>query len=480
MPSYARYDVQTFMDWDASVIDRQLGYAHDLFGFTSIRFFLSTIVYRHTPAAFLQKWNTFLLLCAKHELSVLAVAFDRDLPSCTCTTANGSSCTAGPAGCITPDDAFITSGNYRNSSWCPSPGPHITSMGAAGYVANQDQYAAAVFGGKYADDERIYAIEIINEPDEGNLGPFIDWAAAELSKMSNRPLALENTYAGGRAATKAQALASFFSNHCYGGNVYTEMTAAMAAAQKAGKGAFNTEFGRGDTQPYCEAFAGAVAAKVGTYAWELMLGEDQFNVLLPNGMRCQGLVWPNVLLPNGMRCQGLVWLLPNGMRCQGLVWPNGTVYDAQEAACFKNPPPYVLPTPPPLFNCTVVKRPPGCSAASGCTFKPECDVSNTAGASNGTFVYTPALSRTANCWHEWLETDRTLEGEPTTLSFCNVGGNTSSFRSAGKQQLVFKTGHDNGIFTLFVESTIVATVGAYNPATNWWTTVSLPKACNGK
>ena len=70
--------------------------------------------------------------------------------------------------------------------WCPSPGPHITSVGAPGYVANQlDQYVAAVFGGKYADDERIYAIEIINEPDEANLGPLIDWAAAELSKVSN-------------------------------------------------------------------------------------------------------------------------------------------------------------------------------------------------------------------------------------------------------------------------------------------------------
>ena len=108
--------VQPFMDWDASVIDQELGYAHGLFGFTSIPFFLSTIVYRHNPAAFLQKWDTFLLLCAKHGLSVLPVAFDRDFPSCTCTTANGSSCTTGPGGCITPDDAFITSGNYRNSS----------------------------------------------------------------------------------------------------------------------------------------------------------------------------------------------------------------------------------------------------------------------------------------------------------------------------------------------------------------------------
>ena len=175
-----------------------------------------------------------------------------------------------------------------------------------------------------------------------------------------------------------------------------------------------------------------------------MLGEDQFNVLLPNGLRYQG-----------------------------LVWPNGTVYDAREAACFKNPPPYVPPTPPPLFNCTVVNRPPGCS------FKPACDVSNTAG--KGTFfVYTPALPQTANCWHEWLGTDRALEGEPTALSLCNVGGSTCSFRSAGKQHLVFKTGHDNGIFTLLVEGTIVATVDAYNQATNWWTTVTLPDACNGK
>ena len=39
-----------------------------------------------------------------------------------------------------------------------------------------------------------------------------------------------------------------------------ELSAAKTAAAKAGKkGAFNTEFGRRDTQPYCKAFAAAVA-----------------------------------------------------------------------------------------------------------------------------------------------------------------------------------------------------------------------------
>jgi hypothetical protein len=448
VPSYARNDVQTFIDFDEKVIDAELGFARNLFNFTSVRVFLPVVVYRHNASRFLDSWETLLTLCAKHGLSMLAVAFDRDFPNCACTVPDsGEKCTTGPGGCITPDELFITSKYYRNSTWCPSPGPGITQLGPAGYVENHlDKYVEDVFGGKYADDERIYAIEIINEPDEANLGPFIDWAAEKLSKVSRRPLALENTYPGGRAATKAQALAAILTDHCYGGDVYKELSASLAAAHKVGKTAFNTEFGRRDTQPYCPAFAAACAAKVGTYAWELMAGRDQFHRLLPNGKVYQG-----------------------------LVWPNGTVLDEDEAACFRNPLPYVpppAPAPIPPFECASVKAPPGCTTAGGCAFTSACNSSS--------FVYSPALSRTVPCWHQWLATDGSLgTGEPSTLSYCAQAGGTVSFHAKGKQQVVYKSGHDDGIFTLACGGRVVVTVDAYQPETNWWTTVEVPVTCAG-
>ena len=57
-----------------------------------------------------------------------------------------------------------------------------------------------------------------------------------------------------------------------------------------------------------------------------------------------------------------------------------------------------------------------------------------------------------------------------------------SFKPQGKQTLRFKSGHDNGIFTLSVEGHIVATIDAYRPSneTNWWTAVELPVECDGE
>eukprot|EP01051_Picozoa_sp_SAG22_P030996 SAG22_NODE_12322_length_447_cov_0.862069_1_plen_149_part_11 len=149
----------------------------------------------------MKNWETFLQLADKHKLTTMVVAFDRDFPQCTCEWQGTSCAGAGQGKCETPDDEFISSGRYKNSSWCPSPGPNITQQKSAGYVANQlDVFVSSVFGNKYADDPRIYAVEVINEPDEAALAPFIDWAASVLSKSTKRPLALEISYAGGRGA----------------------------------------------------------------------------------------------------------------------------------------------------------------------------------------------------------------------------------------------------------------------------------------
>lgn len=243
VPSYARNGVMIWHDFDAAVIDRELGFARSLFNFSCVRVFTSVAVWRHDSTAFMENWETFLQLVGKHKMTAMVVAFDRDFPQCTCEW-QGSACSGGGNGsCVTPDDAFISSGRYKNSSWCPSPGPAITQLDQAGYVQNHlDKYVSAVFGGKYADDPRIHAIEVINEPDEADLAPFIDWAATALSNNTKRPLALELTYPGGRGAKVAQQLAQIHSFHNYGGNLYAALSAAKTTAKALGKlGVMTTE-----------------------------------------------------------------------------------------------------------------------------------------------------------------------------------------------------------------------------------------------
>ena len=54
VPSYARNDVQTWMDYDPAVIDRELGYAAKL-KLNVVRVFLQVAVYEAAPQRFLGK-----------------------------------------------------------------------------------------------------------------------------------------------------------------------------------------------------------------------------------------------------------------------------------------------------------------------------------------------------------------------------------------------------------------------------------------
>ena len=63
VPSYARNDVQTWMDHDPAVVDRELGYAERM-KLNTVRVFLQYAVYEHDPKLFLERFEGFLGLCA--------------------------------------------------------------------------------------------------------------------------------------------------------------------------------------------------------------------------------------------------------------------------------------------------------------------------------------------------------------------------------------------------------------------------------
>jgi hypothetical protein len=98
VPSYARNDVQTWMDYDPAVIDRELGYAAKL-KLNVVRVFLQVAVYEAAPQRFLDNFENLLSLCAKHQIRLMPVLFDS---------------------CFDPQTVDLK--DYHDKKWMPSPG----------------------------------------------------------------------------------------------------------------------------------------------------------------------------------------------------------------------------------------------------------------------------------------------------------------------------------------------------------------------
>lgn len=61
--------------FDAQTIDKELGWAEEL-GFTTMRVFLSSVVWKHEPQLFKKHINQFLTISSKHKIRPIFVFFD--------------------------------------------------------------------------------------------------------------------------------------------------------------------------------------------------------------------------------------------------------------------------------------------------------------------------------------------------------------------------------------------------------------------
>jgi len=76
VPSYARTAVESWQDYDAEVVDRELGFAKSL-GLNGVRAWLHERAYAQDPQAFLDLVEDFLTRCDAHDLYVIVVMFDQ-------------------------------------------------------------------------------------------------------------------------------------------------------------------------------------------------------------------------------------------------------------------------------------------------------------------------------------------------------------------------------------------------------------------
>jgi hypothetical protein len=128
-------------------IDQELGWAQAI-GMNTMRVFLHDLLWQQDPAGFQQRMNTFLAIADKHKIRPVFVLFD--------------SCWE-PEPKLGPQHPPIP--GVHNSGWVQGPG--MTALADPTQYPRLEAYVKGVVGA-YANDPRILAWDLWNEPDNGD------------------------------------------------------------------------------------------------------------------------------------------------------------------------------------------------------------------------------------------------------------------------------------------------------------------------
>ena len=130
--------------YDHAQIDKELGWAQEL-GFTTMRVFLSSVVYKNDPAGLKERMNDFLGICSKHGIRPLFVFFDD---------------------CWQPESAYgkqaAPKPGVHNSGWVQDPSVSLRADTAKLY-AELGKYVRDIVS-TFKDDNRILLWDLYNEP----------------------------------------------------------------------------------------------------------------------------------------------------------------------------------------------------------------------------------------------------------------------------------------------------------------------------
>jgi hypothetical protein len=171
--------------FDPPEIDQELGWAQSL-GMNTMRVFLHDLLWQQDAAGFKQRIDAFLTMAAKHHIRPVFVLFD----SCW-----------DPFPKLGPQHPPIP--GVHNSGWVQSPGA-IALQDPAQYPRLKEYVQGVV--GAFANDPRILAWDLWNEPNNSNGGAY---GPVEVKNKAELVLALlPEVFAWARSANPSQPLTS--------------------------------------------------------------------------------------------------------------------------------------------------------------------------------------------------------------------------------------------------------------------------------
>ena len=171
--------------FDPQEIDKELGWAQSL-GMNTMRVFLHDLLWQQDAPGFKQRIDAFLTIAARHKIRPVFVLFD----SCW-----------DPFPKLGPQHPPIP--GVHNSGWVQSPG--AAALRDPGQYPRLKEYVQGVVGA-FANDPRILAWDLWNEPDNGNGGAY---GTVELKNKAALVLALlPQVFAWARSANPSQPLTS--------------------------------------------------------------------------------------------------------------------------------------------------------------------------------------------------------------------------------------------------------------------------------
>ena len=149
LPSNAINELEMWQadTFDPTTIDRELGWAEGI-GMNTMRVFLHNLPWEQDPKGFQQRIDAFLVIAARHHVKPVFVLFD----SCW-----------DPFPKLGPQHPPIP--GVHNSGWVQAPGANVLSDPAQ--FSRLESYVKGVVGA-FANDQRILAWDVWNEPDNTN------------------------------------------------------------------------------------------------------------------------------------------------------------------------------------------------------------------------------------------------------------------------------------------------------------------------
>jgi len=149
LPSTAINELEMWQadSFDAATIDRELGWAEGI-GMNTMRVFLHNLLWEQDAKGFEKRMDMFLAIAARHHIRPVFVLFD----SCW-----------DPHPKLGPQHPPIP--GVHNSGWVQAPGAEV--LGDPTQTPRLEGYVKGVVGA-FANDPRILAWDLWNEPDNGN------------------------------------------------------------------------------------------------------------------------------------------------------------------------------------------------------------------------------------------------------------------------------------------------------------------------